>query len=288
MASGSIARALHDDERERTPHGLAQQRYRGEDAPVPALWNDTLATLLSHRSVRAYLPDPLPQGTIETLVTAAQSASTSSNLQLWSVVAVEDPERKARLAVLAGGQKHIIQAPLLLVWLVDLNRLGMIAEERDSAAEGLTFLESFLVGAVDASLAAQNAVIAVESFGLGCVYIGAMRNKPVEVAKELNLPPNVMALFGLVIGHPDPAVPSSIKPRLPQQAVLHREQYHWGDAQSAAVEDYNAHLRSFQAEQQMALQDWTETVINRVRGAPSLNGRDKLREALTTLGFGLK
>jgi nitroreductase len=288
MAIGPVAHAEHDSETERTPRGLAQQRYRGDDVPVPALWNDTIANLMSHRSVRAYLPDPLPHGTIETLVAAAQSASTSSNLQLWSVIAVEDFDRKARLAALAGGQKHIIQAPLLLVWLIDLNRLGTIAKERDSAAEGLTFLESFLVSAVDASLAGQNAVIAAESFGLGCVYIGAMRNKPVEVAKELNLPPNVMALFGLVVGRPDPTVPSGIKPRLPQEAVLHREHYHWDEAQSAAVEDYNAHLRGFQAEQKMALQDWTEIVVNRVRGAPSLNGRDKLREALTSLGFGLK
>jgi Nitroreductase family len=130
---------------------LTRQRYRRDDPPLPVDWNDTLATILSHRSVRAYLPDPLPAGTIETLVTAAQSASSSSNLQLWSVVAVEDKARKGRLAALAGGQKHIDQAPLLLVWLVDLARIGAMAEERGSAVEGLTYLESFLVGAVDTS-----------------------------------------------------------------------------------------------------------------------------------------
>jgi len=287
--NGSVARAeARGDGAAGTALGLARQRYRREDAPIPFAWNDTFETILSHRSVRAYLPDPLPEGTIETLVAAAQSASTSSNLQLWSVVAVEDAARKARLAALAGGQKHIVQAPLLLVWLVDLARIGTIAQERGSAAEGLTYLESFVVGAVDVSLAAQNAVIALESLGLGCVYIGAMRNKPVEVAKELGLPPNVMALFGLVVGYPDPAVPGGIKPRLPQEAVLHREQYTWGPAQSAAVESYNARLRGFQAEQKMPLQDWTELVLNRVRNAPTLSGRDKLREALTTLGFGLK
>jgi nitroreductase len=287
--SGSLAKA---EPRDKLPSGkaleLARQRYRHDDAPVPNAWNETLETILSHRSVRAYLPDPLLAGTIETLVTAAQSASSSSNLQVWSVIAVEDAARKARLAAIAGGQKHIVQAPLLLVWLLDLARLGTLAQERGSAAEGLTYIESFIVGAVDTSLAAQNAVVAAESLGLGCVYIGALRNKPIEVAKELGLPPNVLALFGLVVGHPDPAVPSGIKPRLPQQSVLHREHYAWGPAQREAVQSYNARLRSFQAEQGMPLQDWSELALNRMKGAPSLNGRDKLREALTTLGFGLK
>lgn len=267
---------------------LAYARYRQADAPHPAAWNDTLETIFAHRTVRSYLPDPLPAGTLETLVTAAQSASTSSNLQLWSVVAVEDPARKARLSALAGGQKHIVQAPLLLVWLVDLARITTIAQQKESAADALPYLESFLVGAVDASLAAQNAALAAESQGLGIVYIGAMRNKPIAVAEELNLPPNVMALFGLVVGRPDPAVATAIKPRLPQQAVLHREHYEWGAAQDAAVERYNPSLRDFQKEQGMPLQDWTELALNRVRKTPSLSGRDKLRESLLTLGFGLK
>lgn len=268
--------------------GLSRERYRREDAPPPIGWNDTLDVLFSHRSVRAYLPDSLPPGLVETLVTAAQSAPSSSNLQAWSVVAVENSERKARLAALASNQKHIIQAPLFLVWLIDLARLGAIAEERGAQAEALAYLESFTLGAVDASLAAQNAVVALESLGLGAVYIGAIRNKPVEVAKELGLPPNVFPLFGLVIGYPDPAVPTRIKPRLPQQAVLFREQYSWGPAQREAVESYNAKARAFQQEQGLPQQDWTEQAINRVAAAPSLHGRDRLREALQTLGFGLK
>ena len=101
---------------------LLHARYRERtDWAAPA--NPVLETVLSHRSVRAFLPDRLPEGTLETLVAAAQSASSSSNLQVWSVAAVEDEARKARLAALAGGQKHIIEAPLFLVWLIDFDRL---------------------------------------------------------------------------------------------------------------------------------------------------------------------
>ena len=107
---------------------------------------------------------------------------------------MEDPDRKARLAAALGaGQKHIAQCPLYLIWLVDLARLGRVAEERQLGLQGLEYLEPFIVGIVDAALAAQNAAIALESLGLGFVYIGAMRNRPEEVAAELELPPHVMA-----------------------------------------------------------------------------------------------
>ena len=266
---------------------LARDRYRQEDAPIPAAWNDTLAVLLSHRSVRAFLPDALPAGTLETLVSAASSASSSSNLQVWSVVAVEDRDRKARLAALAGNQAHIVQAPLFLVWLVDLHRLAALAEERGGRHEALSYLETFLLGAVDTSLAAQNAVVALESLGLGAVYIGGIRNHPNEVAAELGLPPRVFPLVGLAVGRPDPARPASVKPRLPQSAVLFHEQYAWGDAQRDAVDGYNARLRRFQREQGMVEQDWTRLVGNRTRDAAAMHGRDRLKTILNRLGFAL-
>ena len=221
-------------------------------------------------------------------VTAAQSAPSSSNLQVWSVVAVEDKDRKARLAALANNQKHIIRAPLLLVWLLDLGRLDALATERGIPAVGLDYIESFLVGAVDTSLAAQNAAIAAESLGLGTVYIGAIRNKPVEVAKELGLPGHVFPLFGLVIGHPDPAIPTNVKPRLPQQAVLFREQYVWDGAQRDAIAAYDETIKSFQQEQHMPVQAWSDQALNRIKDAPALHGRERLRDALKALGFGLK
>lgn len=259
-------------------------RYRQEQAP-PAAWNETLETLLSHRSVRSFTPDPVPDGTLELIVAAAQSAPTSSNLQPWSVIAVSDPERKARLAALAGHQQHIVDAPLFLLWLIDLRRLEDIGAAEGQPAGALAYLESFLLGSVDTSLAAQNAVVALESLGLGAVYIGGIRNRPLDVAREVGLPPQVFALFGLAIGHPDPARPASVKPRLPQEAVLFRETY-GGHAQAIAT--YNGHLRAFQRDEGLPERDWSAIVAQRLRGAEALHGRDALRDVLHTLGFALE
>lgn len=276
-----------DDTVRESAVNLLAARYR-DRLPEPGTWNDTLSVILSHRSVRAYLPDALPDGTVEILVAAAQSAASSSNLQAWSVIAVEDKARKARLAALAGNQKHIEEAPLLLVWLADLNRLQRVAAAQNQKAEALDYLESFLLGAVDAALAAQNAFVALESLGLGGVYIGALRNKPLEVAAELGLPPHVVALFGLVVGHPDPNRPADVKPRLPQQAVFFREQYGFGEAGLLDVAAYDERFRVFQREQGLAEQGWSIQAGKRVQDAGALNGRDVLRDALNRLGFELK
>jgi nitroreductase len=260
-------------------------RYR-DTLALSGTWNETLDTIVAHRSVRAYLPDPLPADTIELLVAAAQSAASSSNLQPWSVIAVEDPARKARLATLAGNQKQILQAPLFLLWIVDHHRLHQNGAKLGTPAEGLHFLESFLLGAVDTSLAAQNAVVALEAIGLGSCYIGGIRNKPAEVAAELGLPPHAFTLFGLTVGYPDPAAPAAVKPRLPQEAVLFRERY-GAEGSARAISDYDQRLRSFQREQGMLERDWSEQASERVRGPASLAGRDVLRQVLNGLGFRL-
>jgi nitroreductase len=264
-----------------------EARYGEAAATLAPAWNETLTALLQHRSVRAYLPTPLPPGTLEALVAAAQSAATSSNLQTWSVVAVENPVTKKQLAEVARGQKHIEDCPLFLVWLADLSRLQELGRRKGVPTEGLSFLEVLLVGVIDAALAAQNAVTALESMGLGSVYIGAMRNDPVAVARLLGLPPNVMAVFGLCVGYPDPARPASVKPRLPQEVVLHRERYDPALPQ-AAVESYDETLTAFQRTQAMAARGWSGPALARIRGAESLSDRDRLAAALKELGFGLR
>ena len=262
-------------------------RYRDE-AAWPLALNEVTEVQLGHRSVRAYLPDPLPAGVLETAVAAAQSAPSSSNLQIWSVVAVQDPARKQRLAALAGNQKHIVEAPLFLVWLIDFDRLTQLSQADGVACEALDYTETFLLGAVDTSLAAQNAMVALESLGLGTVYTGGIRNRPAEVAAELGLPPRMFALFGLAVGRPDPARPAAVKPRLPQAAVLFKEQYAWTAAQGEAARSYDPLIRAFQREQGMAEKDWTLQARERTRGPSSMAGRHVLRDVLSGLGFQLK
>lgn len=185
-----------------------------KDLPVPE--NTVLEHLLSHRSVRNFLPDALPGHTLPTLVAAAHSAASSSNLQTWSVVVVQSQASRDRLAALAGNQAHIRQAPLLLVWLADLSRIARIAQYKQQPADGLPYLDTYLMAVIDAALAAQNAVVAAEALGLGTVYIGALRNQPEAVAEVVGTPQGVFPVFGLVVGHPTRHTPPPSSPACPR------------------------------------------------------------------------
>jgi nitroreductase len=223
---------------------------------------------------------------IELLVAAAQSAPSSSNLQAMSIIVVEDRDRMRRLSKLAAGQRHVAEAPLLLMFIADLSRLREICTRLTGSAEGLDYVETFIVALTDAAFAAQNTLVALESLGLGGCYIGAMRNHPREVAAELGLPPGAFAVFGLTIGYPDPAVETGVKPRLAQQIVLHRERYHHAD--STDIASYDETMRAFRLDQLMSDIAWSRQAANRVGSASGLMGRHVLRETLQAMGFELR
>lgn len=262
-------------------------RYGTEPAKSELPWNDVIASLMDHRSVRGYRSDPVPAGTLETLVAAAQSAATSSNLQTWSVVEVSDPAKRAALAEIANGQKHIVECPLFLVWLADVSRNNRLAEAEGKVLEGLPYLETFLVAAIDAALAAQNAVVAAESLGLSTVYIGALRNDPERIAKMLDLPAGAVGVFGLCVGYPKAGSVAEVKPRLGQDVVLHRERYSTAPEKEGRA-TYDARLDAFSKRNEMSAYTWTQRVINRLGPVKSLSGRDRLKGILVNLGFPLR
>ncbi|MEV5027205.1 oxygen-insensitive NADPH nitroreductase [Paenibacillus sp. LPE1-1-1.1] len=184
--------------------------------------NETIQLLKNHRSIRKYKSTPIPEEKLEEIILAAQAASTSSNIQAYTIVAVTDPERKRKLAELAGNQQHIIESPVFLVWCADLNKIT-VATNLHEDTELHQNVELFLLGTIDATLAAQNAAIAAESLGYGIVYIGGIRNNPQGVTDLLELPPLVYPVFGLSLGVPDQE--PDLRPRLPLTAVYHKEVY---------------------------------------------------------------
>jgi nitroreductase len=270
-----------------SPADALALRYGAEAAPAAGPWNDHIALLLSHRSIRGYRPDTLPHGTLETLIAAAQSAATSSNLQTWSVIAVTDPARKAALAKVASNQKHIEQCPLFLVWVADISRNQRLAEQEGVTLEAMPYQETFLVAAIDAALAAQNATVAAESLGLSCVYIGALRNRPQEVAQIVGLPMGAFGVFGMCVGYAAPTAASEVKPRLPQDVVLHHDAYD-STHETAHRASYDALMGAFSARNDMAADTWTKRVVGRMGKIAAMGGRDKLVAALNALGFELR
>ncbi len=267
---------------------LVKARYGADAPPISESADAALRVILAHKSVRDFAPIPLPDGTLERLVAAAQSAASSSNLQTWSVVALQNAEHKAKAATLAGDQEFIRQAPLFFVFCADLSRLTFVSEQEGMAGEGLDYIEMFLAATIDAALAAQNAAVAAEALGLGICYVGSARNHPRELAELLHLPPRVIAIFGMAVGVPNPAKQAAIKPRLPQPEILHREVYST-EERDAQIAKYDATMRQFYEAQAMHGQaDWSAVSAKRVASAKSLGGRDVLAEILRERGFAIK
>lgn len=272
-----------------TPDRLAHRyptdfpEFLAQPAPDDAL----LESLLGHRSIRAFTDGDVTEADLAGAVAAAQSASTSSNLQCFSVVAVRDPELRARYAEFAGGQDHVRNAPLLLLWVADLSRLHRMGEAADTPTEALDYLEMFVIAAVDAALAAQNAAAFLEHRGYGTCYIGGMRNQPEHVAALANLPPRAFVVFGMTVGRPDPASLPDIKPRLPQSVVLHHERYDTA-GEAARIAAYGRAAAEASAAAGRPARDWSIDATKRVAGPAALTGRDRLREALAQLGFKLR
>ncbi len=182
----------------------------------------TIEQIYQHGSVRQYKSYPVPAEMVESIVAAGQRGSTSSNLQMYSVVAVTSDEKRDQLATLCGNQAHIRQAPVFLAWCADLSRLERAAEMRGRQVV-TNGAEHFLLAAVDVAILMQTATLAAESLGLGMCYIGAIRNNPREVIELLNLPRLVFPICGMTLGWP--LRKPRIRPRLPLDAILHWETY---------------------------------------------------------------
>jgi FMN reductase (NADPH) len=174
-----------------------------------------------HGSARKFKADSIPVELIERVIAAGQRASTSSNLQVVSVVAVTDSAKRRRLAEICG-QEQVAQAPVVLVWCADLRRLDRACELR-GYTHVTNYVENFLMCVLDVGIAAQNGALAAESLGLGMCYLGSIRNNAQGMIDLLTLPRLVFPVVGMMVGWP--AAAPIVRPRLPTSAVLCWETY---------------------------------------------------------------
>lgn len=192
--------------------------------------NSVIELLNSHRSIRKFTDQAVSQDTINTVVQAGQSAATSSFIQACTVIQVNNPDNRTKLAEYAGGQTYVEEAPVFLVLCADMKR-HQLACDMNGAEMKSGFTEQFITSTVDVGLLAQNLTTAAESLGLGAVYIGGIRNQIAKVADLLELPDLVYPVFGLCLGYPDQN--PEVKPRLPVDVVLKQDRY--DDSSDAAV-----------------------------------------------------
>lgn len=184
--------------------------------------NQTIETLLNHKTIRNYKSDSIDDKVLETILEAGTRASTTGNMQVYSVIVSKDREKLKELCKLHFNQKMVEQAPVLLTFCADFNRFNKWCELRDAEPGYDNFL-SFYTASIDALLTAQNVAVAAESFGLGICYLGTTTYQADKLIEFFNLPEGVVPVTTLVVGYPDENPEKA--DRLPLSAVIHNEKY---------------------------------------------------------------
>ena len=178
---------------------------------------EVVTTLLSHRSHRRFLPDPVPDDLLEVLLACAFSAPSKSDLQQASVVRVIDEDKRQAIASLIPGMPWIGTAPEFMVFCGDSRRIRRICELRERPFAN-DHLDAFFNATVDAALTLQNLILAAEANGLGCCPISVIRNHATQVSEVLRLPAWVFPVAGLCFGYP--AAAGHVM-RLPLSVTVH-------------------------------------------------------------------
>lgn len=244
--------------------------------------NKMIETILAHRSIRKFKDKPIDEGTVKTLVQCAQAASTSSYQQVCTIIGVEDREKKEQLAKLAGNQSYVADNGYFFVFCMDYNRHQIAADMKTiDIHETIQSTEAFIVGTVDAALAAQNLTIAAESLGLGIVYIGGLRNSLPEVSELLGCPDHVLPLFGVAVGYPD-AEPG-IKPRLPMEAVFHKNQYQSKEETQDLLQQYEKETAEYYSERTGGKR--TEGWVTQITASMATPKRTYMKEFVRSKGL---
>jgi len=181
-----------------------------------------LDTILKHRTIRKYKNTPVDDKIINQILEAGSRASTTGNMQVYSVVVTKDEENKKKLAPSHFNQLMVTEAPVVLTFCADFNRFNKWCEQRKTKPGYDNFL-SFTTAAIDALLVAQNVALAAEDKGLGICYLGTTTYMAKSIIEILNLPKGVVPITTLTIGYPDED--PALVDRLPLEGFVHYESY---------------------------------------------------------------
>lgn len=243
--------------------------------------NEVIDLLMRHRSIRKFTKQKLTEEQLRSIIAAGQHASTSSNMQAYSVIRITDRQLREKFVELSGKQQHVADAAEFLVWCADLSRIYHATKDKLSASnDHIELTENFIVSTVDAALAAQNSAIAAESMGLGILYVGGIRNDIAEASKLLQLPSYVYPLFGMCIGYP--AEEPLHRPRLPIHAVLHENGY-TAEKQQSAIEQYDLAMKEYVNKRSFGKQSftWSDAMLKRLEDKQ----RENIMPFLKSRGF---
>lgn len=196
--------------------------------------NPVVESLLQRRSVRAYSERQIPKEQKELILHCAMRAPTAGNMMLYSIIEVADQEKKQQLVKTCDNQPFIAKAPFVLLFLADMQRwydyYRLSGVSQLCREQGSTFLQpeeaDLMLACCDALIAAQNAVVAAESLGIGSCYIGDIMENYEIHRKMFQLPDLVFPITMICFGFPKEALlDKPLTSRFPKESVVFTDNY---------------------------------------------------------------
>lgn len=181
-----------------------------------------MEAIFNHRSIRKYNSKNIDDKILNKILEAATRASTTGNMQVYSIIVTKDERLRKQLWELHFKQDMVLQAPVILTFCADFNRFNKWCENRNTKPGYDNFL-SFYTASIDALLVAQNVALAAESFGLGICYLGTITYMADKFIELFNCPKGVVPVAAITLGYPDEN--PALVDRLPLEAVIHNETY---------------------------------------------------------------
>ena len=196
--------------------------------------NPTIEVIQKRKSIRAYLDEPIPQAEKDTIINAALRSPTAGNMMLYSIIEVNDQDTKDKLVKTCDNQPFIAKAPFVLLFLADYQRwydyfiasgVAKICDEANTPMRKPEEGDLFLA-CCDALIAAQTAVIAAESLGIGSCYIGDIMENFEDHKVMFDLPKYVFPITLICFGYPTQQQQDRpLTERFDQKYVVYQDQY---------------------------------------------------------------
>jgi nitroreductase len=203
---------------------------------------DMIKKQLNHRSIRHYKDEPLDAEIIDVLLQVANASATSNGLQSYSMIIVDDPIKKDKLAAIAR-QDYVRDIPFLVLFVVDAHRNTAILNQHGVMDTTLDSMTVFFQGFSDALIGAQSMVSGAEALDLGTLYIGGVLNDPQALIDMFALPQLTMPILALGIGHPK-QIPA-IKPKMPLVERVFVNEYQHQSNYKEALQSFNEALKGY-------------------------------------------
>lgn len=174
--------------------------------------NQTIQELFQRKSVRLYTDEAISEEEKNLIIESALQAPTAGNMTLYSIIDVTNQDLKEELAKRCDHQPFIANAPLVLIFLADYQKWYDMFQEYTPNVPKLE--ESDMILAMeDACIAAQNAVVAAESMGIGSCFIGDIVENYEDNRELLNLPKYALPIAMVVFGKPTEQQKKRQKPK---------------------------------------------------------------------------